>query len=346
MNDTNETAWNQRADNDTQTAAEWTVLPVFQLLTALSGFLSNGVVFLVFAVNRSLWTPFNVYVVNLLIANCACIVTQFPMDIVVSLYHGGWTLSEPVCSYYLLTSWYLQPVIFNSHQLIAINRIWAVTHPISYRGIHSTRTAMCLCVGVWIYVFVGLAPGLVNDTAYYRVPLQTPGLCNLNTEAQLHWALAVQIIFYIWPQIFMLIASLVIFLVKSARRRRANRGRSNTVAPAMRGTNSNPQRTGREPTANITAATDNSETPSTPGRQRQKSSHGNLLLLLLTVSVTVCWTPNNVYYTWQFFTAYDEPTFYTVTTILFAIQTTIDPVMFALALTPLRKALYEFASCH
>ncbi|OQV16603.1 hypothetical protein BV898_09273 [Hypsibius exemplaris] len=333
-NQTSSSAWNQT----TPLVPEWSALPVCILLTFLTGIIGNGVLLVVFLTHRTLWTPFNVYVVNLLIANCCCIATQFPFDVISDLYGGLWPVGERLCSYYIIVGWFFQPVIFNSHQLIAINRIWAVTRPISYRRIHSIRTATCLCLGVWAYVMVGLAPGLLQDAMYYRQPADGPGGCQLNTPGQLAWAVAVQIIYYIWPQVMMIVALLVISTAKRKQTKLNLTRKSGAVAPSHAGSQKRSDLESPRGAAGATTAVDpaHDEAPPT-GQQRRPTqrSHGDLLLVLLTLTVTVCWTPNNVYFSWLFFEPLDAPVFFAVTTILLALQATIDPILFTLALRSL-----------
>ncbi|OQV17856.1 hypothetical protein BV898_07987 [Hypsibius exemplaris] len=284
--------------NRTDGAAEkWTVLPVFQLITALTGFIGNTFVIVAFAVNRSLWTPFNVYVINLVFANWALTVLQFPMDVISSLSEGKWSLGETACTYYILAEWYLQPLILNSHQAIAINRVWAIGFPISYRRFHSVRIAIGLCVGVWCYVLVGLAPGFLPDVLYNRVPLSANHTsCELNWRAQFSWAVAFQTIFLIWPQIFMVLAFGVIFVRQRMRQQSRAAWRSNEVRPSR----VEEQQNGRQR---------NSE--SNRG-SASKEQQGNILLLLLTISITICWSPNNIYFTGQYIWDYDSPDLFVV----------------------------------
>ncbi|OWA50584.1 hypothetical protein BV898_15095 [Hypsibius exemplaris] len=266
---------NETILNSNGTSATWTALPVCLLLACLTGIVGNVVLLAVFILHRrTLWTPFNVYVVNLLIANC--------------LLH---------CH---------APVIFNSHQLIALNRIWAVSHPISYRQIHSKRTAICLCVSVWAYVFIGMSPGVIQDrmNPNYRNSVDGPAGCSLNAQAQSQWALAVQIIFFIWPQFFMAVAMVVIFAAKRTKPR-MNVRRSNAVGPSH--APSYDTRNDGEQTDPPTVSANQAHTGqrSAPQQGRPTPSHrssGSLLLILLTISVTVCWTPNNVFFTWPFTT--------------------------------------------
>ncbi|OQV16604.1 hypothetical protein BV898_09274 [Hypsibius exemplaris] len=334
MNETNATI----ASNETVLTPQWAPLPVCLLLTFLTGFTGNGLLLMVFATHRALWTPFNVYVVNLLVANFCCIVTQFPFDVYSTLY-GGWGLGERVCDFYISAAWFFQPVIFNSHQMIAINRIWAVSHPISYRRIHSIRTAVSLCCGVWVYVFVGLSVGVIQDRLYHRLPLDTSG-CQLDPMPQFVWAVVIQVVYIIWPQIVMVVALVVIFMAKRAKNR-INMAMHSTVASQGGGAQLS-RRSGGDSVPHPTAGGDEHDSQQKKPNRPVQRSNGTLLLVLLTLSVTVCWTPNNVYYSWFFFDQQlNIPVFSAITIILIAFQATVDPIMFTLAFPSLRLALRQ-----
>ncbi|OWA50503.1 hypothetical protein BV898_15016 [Hypsibius exemplaris] len=365
MNLTNNSTWVMTVNG---TTPEWTVLPICLLLIFLTGIIGNGFLLVIFLTHRALWSPFNVYVVNLLIGNCVYIAMQFPFDIYNNLYGGQWQLGNSVCTYYIAVSWCVQPIVFNSHQLIAVNRIWAVTHPISYRRLHSMRTAVALSVGVWVYVLIGFAPGVIKDTLFFRMPVDGPDGCQLNVSAQFEWALTVGIIFNMWPQILMLLALVIIFVARRTRhyRIRSNR-RVNAVGPeniaafaegndtiTRRRTHSSggnaivlSSRSMSQPqTVDVpdsdqkvggeNAAPDQERSPVDQQPVHRRRSHGDLLLILLTISVTICWTPNNIWLGWLFYGPIDSPIFTATATILLALEATIDPLMFAFALGKLR----------
>ena len=79
-------------------------------------------------------------------------------------------------------------------------------------------------------------------------------------------------------------------------------------------------------------------------KQKHDGSHGFFVLALLTISVMICWTPNNVYYTISFIYVIDNPIFYDLQTILFILQTAIDPIIFTLALKNVRDGLYRLVT--
>ncbi|OWA50580.1 hypothetical protein BV898_15091 [Hypsibius exemplaris] len=271
--------------NSNGTSATWTALPVCLLLACLTGIVGNVVLLAVFILHRrTLWTPFNVYVVNSSSPTVAATAMQYPLDVISAL-HNAWPLGERVCDFYIVVGWYFQPVIFNSHQLIALNRVWAVSHPISYRQIHSKRTAICLCVlclGLRVYRHVaGSDPG--SDKPKLSKLRRRVCWMQPKRQAQSQWALAVQIIFYIWPQFFMVVRNGCDFCGETNEASHEWNDGEQTDPPTVSANQAHPGQR------------------SAPQQGRPTPSHhssGSLLLILLTISVTVCWTPNNVDFIW------------------------------------------------
>lgn len=181
------------------TAAYWTVMPIFSIITFILGLIGNGIVLLLFAVDATLRTPFNCYLISLLIANLCLVIMQYSMDIVSNLYQQQWFLGDAACTVYLYAEYVIQGAMFNSHQLIALNRVWAAVHPLSYRSVHSMRIATLLCILNWVYVHAVVVPGWAADALYYRLPVKDNG-CQLNAAAWPVWGLVNQLLTYDLPQ--------------------------------------------------------------------------------------------------------------------------------------------------
>ena len=143
--------------------AQWAALPkIFTVATTLS-ILFNCLLMLVFALDRNLHTPFNVYLINLLTANLLLSTIQNPLEIINNVYPTAFWPGPTVCTFYIYAQYVLQAGVSGAHILIAVNRTWAVLHPLSYRSIHSRWTAAALCAGMWVYIHVVLLPGVIND---------------------------------------------------------------------------------------------------------------------------------------------------------------------------------------
>ena len=113
-------------------------------------------------------------------------------------------------------NFFLQAGISGGHILIAVNRTWAVLHPISYRSIHSKRVAVLLCAGMWCYIHVVLLPGIIRDALYFRMDMASNS-CYLDSAAQRSWAIAVQVVIFNNPQLIMLTSLSIVVIMRYIR---------------------------------------------------------------------------------------------------------------------------------
>ncbi|GAV00777.1 hypothetical protein RvY_11578 [Ramazzottius varieornatus] len=211
----------------------WGYASVLSLVIMIAGFITNSSALLVFIKNsNTLITPFNVYLINLLLANLSNLIVFYPLDIFHQVNGNNWRLGTHVCTLYLYGFFVLNAFMGNSHLLIIFNRLWAVTFPISYRNTHSRSLAIKICVGMWIYLHACLLPGVILDALYYRPPLETDG-CQFNVAAQFDWGESTQLLNFHVP--LMLIALNYIFIVYKTMRRRPPKLLKNAkVQPAAR----------------------------------------------------------------------------------------------------------------
>ena len=330
---------------------QWNALSAFTLMLLITGTLGNGDLLLLFLKDRTLRTPFNVYLINLLTANFVCVIFLYPMDLMANLHSSHWLLGDRACSLYIYTTYVIEAGIFHSHALIAVNRTWALVHPLSYRSFHSGRTAVFLCLGVWIYVNLAVAPEVIWEALYYRLPPEDVG-CNANVVDQpiRTYDNVTQILFYNVPHLVMLVTLLVICIASMKQARLRNRvtpdhfsrratGMKTAAANSDAAAPEKPFSDSRE-SQSRTAPQQNSLRKSLTMAPRRRPLRGLFLLTLLTISVTICWTPIDVYYTmYSISPGLDTPVFARVAEILFSLQTTIDPILFTLSMRNLRSAI-------
>ncbi|OWA51130.1 hypothetical protein BV898_15627 [Hypsibius exemplaris] len=298
--------------------ANWTIVPVFTLVTFILGLFGNGSLLFLFFMKRPLRTPFNIYLINLLFSNCAWTLIQYPLDLVSNLY-SEWYLGESACTLYLYGTGILQAAVLNAHQLIAINRVWAAVAPISYRSIHTHRTAFFVCLGGWVYTHLTTAPAWIMDSLYYRQPVDTTHSCRMNGKSQQIYMAIITLFIFDTPPLLMIIA-LIVTCASFCKRRR----KQNTLHPTT-----------------TSAAIGSHHQPSSAPIRRKKSHNNHLLVLIfLTISVNGCWTPLNVYFTLSLFgKRFEGAAFFRAGNVLFSCQTMLDPILFALALSRIRKEL-------
>lgn len=62
-----------------------------------------------------------------------------------------------------------------THLLISLNRIWAVTFPLSYRHTQATKMAFLFCAPLWTYAHVVVLPEMIPKILAIRNPLEIYG---------------------------------------------------------------------------------------------------------------------------------------------------------------------------
>ncbi|XP_055353924.1 5-hydroxytryptamine receptor 1D-like [Paramacrobiotus metropolitanus] len=296
------------------TVAEWDLIPAVEVVVCPWVIVSNTVVLSVFIKNRRMHVPFNVYLFSLLIANICLAILGNPLDIVNFIFPTWW-LGQIACDVYLYALYVMSGLTVNSHALITINRLWAMTFPHFYKQYHSSRSAAFLCGLVWIAVHAIILPGVILNARVYRLPIETAG-CVINTNAMPVWNTVVQFGVFIVPNIFVMLAYPYILWMR--RRRRLVRITNRHVSILQPST-----------TTAVSKST--------------KESRAFIVLTVMTASVTVSWTPLNAYYGMGCFMDVSQLWLtFEITQGLFILQPALDPIFFAVTLPELRQGLADF----
>ncbi|XP_055345354.1 tyramine receptor 1-like [Paramacrobiotus metropolitanus] len=292
---------------------QWHFLPVCSTVLTFLIVLCNGAVLITFFRARILTTPFNVYLLNLLLTNLLHAILVNPLDIAAMLF-PRWPYSSATCTLYLYFQRTGDAVMINSHVLICVNRLWAVAAPLSYRLHHTRRLAVTLCAGLWLWANSLLLPQIVQDALFVR----PPGVCHLDVRPQ--WALAVSghFLLFVFPLILMITSYPLLLCLRRRRPRRIYQESDFGNSFQMRG------------------RCDSEDIPA-PARRKHRSK-AFTILTLLTVSVTICWSPLLILFTMTFFMDYFDSAFYQIGSVLFLLEPLCDPLYFAIVLHDLRKA--------
>ncbi|OQV25598.1 hypothetical protein BV898_00534 [Hypsibius exemplaris] len=350
-------------------------LPYIFILICIATLLFNCVVLAAFTKNSNLRTPFNVYIISLVIANLLQACFDLPFTVYSEL-HPSWELGRIGCNFYLYAKWTFSAAVRNTHSVISLNRIWALFFPISYRHYHTRSMAIWLCLGSWLYVHIFLLPGLVMDAQFYRVD---DGSCQVNTTSQRAWALPTQIVLYN-SSVFIVGVSYPIIWLKVRERRKID-ARRNTIHTK---TNTIEMKTRvGGPISNVTALAsvegrksdrnsnslstkkpnqlhgDSDNSDDTEGVQAtngqdpgglteslklKKPSQSFAVLTYLVIGVVFCWTPIMVYYTMAIITDYNNYVHFIIGTLLYNFNSVLDPIFFTMAMAPLRATIFHFLS--
>ncbi|XP_055355188.1 5-hydroxytryptamine receptor 1D-like [Paramacrobiotus metropolitanus] len=293
----------------------WGFTPISELVLMPFSLLFNGLVLLAFLLNPQLHIPFNFYLANLVLTNFVYTLIEIPLDIVNGLY-SVWWMGPAVCDLYQYLNYVFSGTIVNTHMLITVNRIWALTFPHSYTHMHTKRTALVGCAMVWVYVHAACLPGLILNTRV-RLPLDSSG-CQLNYEHLFAWNVFVEFVVFVLPQCLITVA----YPHLLCQRRQQRLVRSAMDGPTLQEITTGPM-------------TKNG------GRQRDnKKAFG--VLTVSTLSVTLTWTPGSVYYGMSCFMDVSYmPVYFLISSFLFLVQTVMDPILFMMVLGDLRVAVWQ-----
>lgn len=100
----------------------------------------------IFASHQSTRTPFNTYVIFVLLSELA--VLSSAALFIVRLYDYKQLLNPGLCCFYLTLFYMGWSGVQNVEVLIAVNRLWACFFPHHYRLHHTRRLALLLCLAV------------------------------------------------------------------------------------------------------------------------------------------------------------------------------------------------------
>lgn len=185
------------------------------------------------------------------------------------------------------------------------------------------------------YVHAVVLPEMIEQMRIFEIPLETIGCV-----AQYRTPIAVQFVLYVGSELVMLCAFPIVF----CERRKQMRIRQQTLSVVVVDTAEVSQRTA------ASRSTANTELPDKAVNRRptqkrsgrpSNSSHGFLVMALLTCNVVICWTPATVSFLTAAFLNADFPTVFQVALTIFAMVPVLDPILLAVAMKDLRKALRE-----
>ncbi|XP_055337119.1 lysophosphatidic acid receptor 6-like [Paramacrobiotus metropolitanus] len=282
----------------------WNSLQTCTSLICVAVYILNGFLLYLFLRRRYLRTVFSIYILTITISQILNAVFQNPLLFVVRDYvvHGK---GDTFCMVYLYLKQTIGTSLPSFHMLVALNRIWALCYPMSYRHRHTKKLAGVLCAGTWLFIHVVVVPGLFMEGLYFRTR-QNNFLCTFSTgdPKMEYWSITVTITLSIVPEVVILL-----FYPFALWKRRQRRKKIKEIT--------------------LRSSTDEA-------RGSTKSVHSFMVLTLLTVSTTVCWTPTNAYFVAMKY--FPNVTFMEAAVTLKLLHTAVDPVLFIVAWSDLRQA--------
>ncbi|OWA53949.1 hypothetical protein BV898_18373 [Hypsibius exemplaris] len=330
----------------------WSPMAVFNTSNLCIGLLGNSLLLILLVTDNRLRTPFNLYVIGLACANLLSL-TYIPFTILSNLTGEVWIAGEAACSYFLYLNWVECSTIYYHHLLVAVNRVWAIIHPVSYRTRHTKRLAQCLIVVVWAFTHAIMLPFWALDTLFHRRTIAQNGFaCLANDREQYAYSVVAQVILYLLPIFVQILVFPVVYFARKARTMQRA-----MVAPV----DAEPQRASLpcsqsigtvQSTVAVTEASrslnrEQSTRPIAPGavRARRKNRSGLVLLALMSLCALVSWAPITY---WSFVGTLSQDLVlpehaWDIFMALAAIQASADPIIFLFSLGKLRDAVWRLA---
>ncbi|OQV12422.1 hypothetical protein BV898_13298 [Hypsibius exemplaris] len=344
----NATFHNMTSANDTtpNVVFIWRPVTAVNLSLYCSGFLLNSfLLFLLIYDSRLNHRPFHNYLITLAIGNLFNL-TAGPLSLLLALADGVWIAGDAACSYILYLFWVESSAIYYNHAVIAVSRMWAIIHPVSYRNLLTNRFTICLCVCAWAFPHAVFLPFWALDTLKYRPSVKQNGYhCYVNDQAQYTYALVGPLLLYELPILVQILVFPVVFFTNKARQMKC------TVAPApISGEGPSPQPGTVQSTATNRVSrslkpTTSAHRPSaiqTQAVRQAKSSRAGLVLLgIMSLCALISWQPYAICIILTTVRP-DLPipnTVWVVMNVIWTIQPTADPIIFLLALKSLREAV-------
>ncbi|GAV05034.1 hypothetical protein RvY_15222 [Ramazzottius varieornatus] len=355
-------SWSERNDSlfldplvniTTITFTAWSLGDIFYICFDMSAILLGCLVLLLLYIDRGNKTSFKVYIANLCVVNIYYTALGF-----VTITNKRLVFpAEPPQAYCVILrflNYITAGLVHLAHFLIAVNRVWAVTWPVSYRQYNrnnAIRNPVIICTGMWLYVHAFVVPAVILDSL---VPKPFPELhqCILWLSWNAHWNIAAGVLVYHTP-IAIMLAFYPFILYKTIKR--SNRSGRNQVGQSGRATTEAVSRKSRaradahsaqqstHQSYSIANATVESQSKR-PLRTfwkflRQRASDGQFLTLsMLTLNVTVFLFPAQVYHV--LLLANINPLgMQDVVDTMYTFSPTIDSLLFLFTVKSLRDTL-------
>ncbi|XP_055356350.1 5-hydroxytryptamine receptor 1B-like [Paramacrobiotus metropolitanus] len=194
----------------------WTPLLIAQLCLSCISVVLNVTILLLQLLPQTKVTAFTIYLICISIGN---IVVLLPtrtigfLNFVTGRFPGG----QAVCAFYVYSQMVVSMIPVLVHVLIAVNRLWAVTHPVSYRQRHNKNVAVLLCIAVMAYVHILIFPVMLVE--FYHAPAKDYTTCQPGAGAIVAWRL----VDFILHRMIPLLTILVIYVYVMLKRWRKGR---------------------------------------------------------------------------------------------------------------------------
>lgn len=132
-------------------------------MISVVGFFGNGFVLYVLIKTYHEKSAFQVYMINLAIADLLCVCT-LPLRVVYYVHRGIWFFGDFLCrlsTYALYVNLYCSIFFMTA---MSFFRCVAIVFPVQNINLITHKKARCVCVGIWIFVILASSPFLMNKS--------------------------------------------------------------------------------------------------------------------------------------------------------------------------------------
>ena len=154
----------------------WEFKTIINLIIDLLAFVLNLAVVVIFCKTPSVRTSFNYFLVNLCSANLMFTSVLHIVNTVNYFFPNPYPPAA-FCAIVRYLSHIGGASLNNAHLIIALNRLWAVMWPTSYRRFHLSRNArrpVLICAGMWLYINAWTLPRVLVDALHTRKIPESP----------------------------------------------------------------------------------------------------------------------------------------------------------------------------
>ncbi|GAV06829.1 hypothetical protein RvY_16750 [Ramazzottius varieornatus] len=162
-------------------------------------FVGSSLALTAFASLPALRTPFNYYLISILLAELFLAIYQGIFAI--QEYYGHWVFSKRACTLFAFMFFASEGIVGNAHFLISVNRTWALFFPHHYRTRNSKGVTLFLCAGVWIATVILVLPWAILNEQHLVEPII---VCRVQTYDQFGFSILVMVLF-VSPTTFILV---------------------------------------------------------------------------------------------------------------------------------------------
>ncbi|XP_055330431.1 adenosine receptor A1-like [Paramacrobiotus metropolitanus] len=287
------------------------ILSIFKMIADPIAMLLNFVPLVILLTHKNLQTPFSVYIVVVMFASFLYASIEFLLTILET--YGSFTVA--LCYVQQCAQWLISPQWSNAQLQICLNRIWALTFPISYKERHTKRLAIKIIAANWIVLYIIGIPTIVVNTVYKPATPAKPFVsCTTDMVALGRYSFGDMIITLTIPTIVVVVSYpyLLYQQLKRSKKRKALSAENPGLRALIR-----------------------------------EDFHAFLVLTTITFSVAVSWVPVTVSFTMLVMgkLRFSPDTMQIFSYGLSLADLVMNPCLLCLAVTDLRKATLQAFCC-